>query len=270
MPCSRTGRVAVYGRGWCCPLPVAGLMIMARRARRARDMRRRRSCSASRSSSSVWMNSSLNIGCIAVSSRVAVSGLTSCRQPARHAVRLSVTGPTPPLSARGHHMTPEATRYCRPLDGYELRQCMHLAGARPERRHPGVLPRRVRPRPVRKRHQRPGRLPPEHQSLGWPAKANAAASPVTPRNLRSGRNPPSRTVVTVAQRLISDTCGPDFLPERSKRLRDDRRQGRKRERACRRVHGHPHRSIVSPAGVHSAWAGTGGPGRSWSGPGRTR
>ena len=47
------GRVAAYGRGWRCPLPAAGLMIMAGRARRARDTRRRRSCSASRSSASV-------------------------------------------------------------------------------------------------------------------------------------------------------------------------------------------------------------------------
>jgi hypothetical protein len=37
-----------------------------------------------------------------VSSRYPVSGMTSCRQLARHAGWPSVTGPTPPLSARGH------------------------------------------------------------------------------------------------------------------------------------------------------------------------
>jgi hypothetical protein len=34
-------------------------------------------------------------------------------------------------------MTREAIWYCRLLDGYALRQSMHPAGARPERRHPG-------------------------------------------------------------------------------------------------------------------------------------
>jgi len=40
---------------------------------------------------SAWMNSCLNIGCIAVSSRYPVSGMTSCRQLARHAGWPSVT-----------------------------------------------------------------------------------------------------------------------------------------------------------------------------------
>jgi putative protein kinase ArgK-like GTPase of G3E family len=47
------------------------------------------------------MNSSLNIGCIVVSLLFPASGMTSCRQLARHVWRLSVTGPTPPLSACG-------------------------------------------------------------------------------------------------------------------------------------------------------------------------
>jgi hypothetical protein len=61
---------------------------------------------------------------------------TLCRQLRPAARRPSVTGPTPSLSARGHLKTREAAWYCRLLDGYELWQSMHLAGARIRHRLP--------------------------------------------------------------------------------------------------------------------------------------
>jgi hypothetical protein len=187
---------------------------MAGRARLARDTRRRRSSSARRSSASAWRNSSLNIGCIVVSSRLPVPGMTSCPQRARHAGRPSVTGPTPPLSACGHLMIREAARSCRLLDGYEVRQSMHLTGALPVRQHPGD--RRDASGQACEKAASAARTAAARALAAWPAgQANATASPVTPRT--GGTRQPSVTHCS-CRRARLDGRYPPYLHRQEARL----------------------------------------------------